>query len=448
MEDPSGLVVGQEAAQEAQLRQQQLLSMIMQNKIQQNTMNFYKSPGFQSMFSGGGSQGAAPSSAQPTQPPPALSTIGASGGSLGPVPNAAQTASGLMSQPGQPVQPPQPTPVPGGPQPAQAPTQAGQTPLPVQESQSEAYVQGLQANANKFSQLAGAAFRAGAPGAAMSFMNLANKMGTGAITAKLNLSKMKMNELKSVQTQADLIGQTLGSATTPQEWQQGLLTLEQSGQIPPQHMQQLMKIPFSPQNAAYLQHAGMTASQNANLQMRKIEAENTNAYRQAMLANEGTRSKMELIRTQMEAQRLAASLRAKAAKGKVGAGDKVPNAAMLKAASASVAQSFDDPKLNPIGDEVSEAIASRAQDIMQQNPGISQPEAIQRATAQFRASGALKDQGGNVSMANNGASQYNPVLVPMKGGKPDYIKLSEMAKAQGGTLWVLTKNGPVQWSPQ
>ena len=456
MEDPSGIVLGQQAAranqeagQMAQLRQQQLLSMIMNNKIQQNTMNLYKSPAFQSAFSGDSDQSTQPT----TQPTTQLgATLVDPSGLFGPPPAAgASSPANPAPTQGSPIPPPQALSGlannVGQPPPQQTSGQGpAQTPLIQQESQSEAYVNQLQNNATHFQKAAMLAFQGGAPGAAMQFMNLSNKMGTAAITAKLNFSKMQLNKLKSVQTQADLVGQTLGSATTPQEWQQGLQTLSQSGQFSQQELQRLAQVPFSPQNAAYLQHAGMTASQNARLQIDKLKLGNTTAYQHAVLANRDSLTKMETIRTQMEAMRLAAAQKANAAKNKAGVTDKAPNAALLKNAQAAVTQSFGAK--NDPGSTITEAVASRAQDMMRQNPGLSQPAAIQRATAEMRSSGALKDQGGNVTMSNNGATQYNPVLVPMKGGKPDYIKLQEMAKAQGGKLWVLTKNGPVQWMPQ
>jgi hypothetical protein len=249
--------------------------------------------------------------------------------------------------------------------------------------------------AEAFDKVASNLLAVGAPKKALEYFNAAGKLRDSqnkAINDQLTQQKSQADLLAK---QADFMGRDLGGATNLEEWNQGIAAMQQqadAGLFPQATVDQYKAIPFTPEAAAHIRDAAMSVKDKASLDMQaaRIAAQDNrdasaDAYRKARLAQE--QQKIESAKT------------AKDKATKTGALASAPTPAQVREAEGVVSSLvFDNnaptkPKAGTTSQSYQAymagvtSIASQAQQMMQDNRGLTRQEALNRAVLLSKAEG-------------------------------------------------------------
>ena len=74
--------------------------------------------------------------------------------------------------------------------------------------------------------------------------------------------------------------------------------------------------------------------------------------------------------------------------------------------------------------ELAQLIASEAQDIRAANSNLTATQASILAAQKLRATGAISGMGADIKISNNGETEYNPIPLTVKDGKPLIPKIT------------------------
>lgn len=387
----AGYNQGQQEHQIEQLNQARLQAMQMQNQLMQGRMQ-----ALNSVFGEGGQ----PTQGAPQQPP-------------------AQPPAQQM-----PWHPPF-LPHSGQPSSAQSllqpPTAAQST-----QQQNPSLVQGTQlsTSAAKLASL-------GDLTDAQNYMKLATeftKQGMSQQTEQLKNSVIQTNQgLK----EAAYIGQLAASSNNAQDFYSAVQQGMEQHIIDPTIGQKLLNTPWSPHEMQQLVARSTTRSE-------MLKAQQAQAVLAQRTANDNANRAMRQAYINFKEQKAnaKASQEAKTTKAK-GPNSNAPTASDLKAAAFALRQTLPDADFGGVGDNnepttltgknkgtLTQLIASEAQDVLRTNPTMTVAQAAIVAAQKLRATGVISGTGPNISIINNGETEYNPIPLTVKGGKPVIPKIT------------------------
>ncbi len=383
----AGYNQGQQEHQIEQLNQARLQAMQMQNQLMQGRMQ-----ALHSVFGGGG-QPAQVAPQQPPQQSPAQQPTQQWHPPLQ-IPNQQPTSAQSLLQP------------PTAAQPAQQ-----QNPFFVQGTQ-------LATSASKLATL-------GDLTDAQNYMKLATDF------TKQGMSQ-QTEQLKNQATQTDLglkeaayVGQLAASSNNAQDFYSAVQQGMEQHIIDPAIGQKLLNTPWSPQEMQQLVARSTTRSQMLKAQQAQATLAQRTANDNAVRAQ-----RQAYINFKERKANAKAAQEAKTAKAK-GPNSNAPTASDLKAAGFALRQALPGADFGGVGsygmattltgknkEELTQLIASEAQDVLRTNPGMTVAQAAIVAAQKLRATGAISGTGANISISPNGETEYNPLPLTVKGGKP------------------------------
>lgn len=215
------------------------------------------------------------------------------------------------------------------------------------------------------------------------------KAGQQMLKDKADLSKTQLANssarLKRVVDQSGLVGRELGNATTPDEWQQGLQSLEQIGAFTPEEIQNLKQIPFTQQSRDFLKQKAVSIAKQAQLQMDQAKQEQEKQFHEDSIAQQvANRQQREKIHED--------NMRYKKTHEKTGTTARAPTTSALRSVDTAIRTNvLNGAKIPPDAqdayDAAKQAIASRAQDLVKNNKGLDWQTAVNRAVLESKANG-------------------------------------------------------------
>jgi hypothetical protein len=247
----------------------------------------------------------------------------------------------------------------------------------------------VQSSADPLAIAADVFMRGGAPKMGMDLMKAASEIQKREADIRNDQVLAKQRKLENIIKGADIAGRALGKAQNQSEWDAGLRVVEDSGIIEPHLMEQLRKIPYDPNVAAYFLDQAISASDKARLDMAQAQMDSTNA-RAAVVASQTSR------RIQLQEIRDKETTRHNRAVEKAGGGKAVvtaPSERELKSTRALLKTTlFNDTEADPEElNSASEYVATQAKQIIKENDAIDWTTAVQQATMRAQQSGVFSD---------------------------------------------------------
>ena len=387
----AGYNQGQQEHQIEQLNQAHLQAIQMQNQLMQGRMQ-----ALHSVFGGGGQPTQGTPQQPPAQPPtqqvpwhPPL------------LPHTGQPASA------QPLLQP-----PTGVQPAQQ-----QNPFFVQGTQ-------LATSASKLASL-------GDLTDAQNYMKLATDFTKQGMSQQTEQLKNQATQTALGLKEAAYVGQLAASSNNAQDFYSAVQQGMEQHIIDPAIGQKLLNTPWSPQEMQQLIARSTTRSEMLKAQ----QAQATLAQRTAN-DNANRAMRQAYINFKEQKANAKAAQEAKTAKAK-GPNSNAPTASDLKAAGFALRQALPGADFGVVGANnepttltgknkgiLTQLIASEAQDVHATNPGMTTTQASILAAQKLRATGAISGTGANISISPNGETEYNPIPLTVKDGKPVIPKIT------------------------
>lgn len=280
----------------------------------------------------------------------------------------------------------------------------------------------------------------GAPKMAMEYYKNAATIGKNEQDVATSRTKQQESAAETLLKQSDIIAQKLGSATTPEEWNQGVHELAQSGAFQPQQVQMFQNMPFHPATAAHLREASLSVKDKAQLDI----LQSNQQLRQAQMQSDRD---FKATRLAIDQAKLEEDKRYHDLNKKTGAAATAPTSEQVKSVKASIIQNVFNGKA-PNDDDVLNAgafdIASRAQQLVKNNKGLSWQTAVNRAVMD-------SDQAGDWEVHKGGWFSDDSVKFTGVGKTPD----DAMPLPQNPTAtdlkkgrWYITAKGRGQWDGQ
>lgn len=234
--------------------------------------------------------------------------------------------------------------------------------------------------------LAVKAAQLGRPNLANKYWQQAGAAQEGAIKMAQAQDALQMGNLKRISETGQLISQYLGSAHTPEEWDNGINMLAANG-VPAYEIQALKKMPFNPATAQALGAHATTAYQNAELQLRQLQIQQEGNQRAATLAE-------TIRRDQQTEQWRKQQLAYKERNQKQGTPITAPSKNDLATATSAIKETLyngedvPDEDKNMV-DTLTQDVASRAKQLVRANRGMDMSTAANHAIAELQQSGQL-----------------------------------------------------------
>ena len=302
--------------------------------------------------------------------------------------------------------------------------------------------------ANGLIKMAGVYMRGGDPATATQLINAAQNVGYKEAQTQSAQSKVGLNNINRELKAASLVGQYLGNAQSPADWEAGLNQLAASGAIPSREMRLLANTPYSPQTVQRLHDASINAATQARLALAKSQQQATAAYREAEIRLRGAEIEMQ---RQREIDRKQEALR----KIKTGIYSS-PSSADVNNAMSALKSFYGNVELgnNAEGNknltalnDMAEQVAQQAKDAVRANPGLTMEQAMQRAAFKMYQSGEYRfNQGGffgggkGLARVQDGTSANRAMPLPMDSeGK---VSASGLVN---GKIYI-TARGPASWN--
>jgi hypothetical protein len=306
---------------------------------------------------------------------------------------------------------------------ANAPSIAGnqtQVPSAVQTAQMPSVGTSVNLNPADYNNaLALKAAQLGRPNLANKYWQQASAAQEGALKMATAQNAIQAGNLKRISDTGQLISQYLGSAQTPEQWENGINQLAAEG-IPQYEIDSLKKMPFSPQMAQALGQHAITAYQNAQLQLKQLDLQQKSNYDNARL-NETIRRDRELHQWHQQ------QLEYKARNDKQGTTVTAPNKNDLDTSYAAIQEALYDG--GDVPDDAASMVgtakqpgplladvASRAKQLVRSNRGMDMSTAAQHAIAELQQSGQLKKAQGTPNLFQRVTGQPGDTTTTFKSG--------------------------------
>jgi len=236
----------------------------------------------------------------------------------------------------------------------------------------------------RLDQLASATAKAGLINKATDLTKAAAEIRAKEAQTAASGATKRLNELKLVQQNAELMGQILGGATDDSSWQMAnSLYAMQTGQPSP-----FAGLPYSPELVQRLTDASLSAKEKAQVEGNRLTREATEAYRKAMLGNSAAARETARDRFELEKER-----ERRLAKG--GGGTTMPGSPSEEERTEVKRQlrlsGVDLTGMN--SDSVNStaySVASRARELQAANKGLGRAQALSQAIEEAQQSGELE----------------------------------------------------------
>lgn len=232
--------------------------------------------------------------------------------------------------------------------------------------------------------LAGETAKAGMVNKAADLAKAAADIRSKTATTAAQQSAKRLNELKFIRENAELMGQLLGSPSITDEnsWQAANeLYAQQTGQPSP-----FAQVPYSPELITRLNEASLSAKERADIESRQLTREATEEYRRSQLEN--SRISRELARDRLEMQREERERKAKAGTGPMLTGPTEAEQDETKRQLRLSGVVTEGMNSDSVGSVVYN-IASRAKELQQANRALGRGQALAQAVQEARSSGEL-----------------------------------------------------------
>lgn len=275
----------------------------------------------------------------------------------------------------------------------------------------------------------------GAPKLAMDYYKNAATINKDEQALAKDRADTAKSSAEATLKQADIVGEKLGSAQSAEQWNQGLLEMQQSGAFTPEQIQHFAAIPYHPAAVAHLRDAALTVKDKADLQIKQADqdfnvsrAQSEDVYRAAQLSIDRARLEEEKRKNQIDKK----------------TGATAPTSEQVKSAKAAIVQTVfqgTPPENTDALEAGSFDIASRAQDLVRNNKGLSWQTAINRAVAESDQAGDWEVHKGGwfsddtTTFSGVGKTPDDAMPLPDK-PTPDSLKKGR---------WYITAKGRGQW---
>lgn len=296
-----------------------------------------------------------------------------------------------------------------------------------------------------FMQTASKLMQLGAPKMAMEYYKSGATIGKDEQDIASAKIKDQQSAAETLLNQSDMLGRTLGSATSQEEWNQGLQQLASSGAFTPEQLATFQKIPYHPAAVQHLADSAMSVKDKAQMNLLAGNQELTQ-QRDAIDAQYKATS-LALDRARLEETKRKNTL-----DEKTGEAATAPTGPQIKSVKAAIInQIFDgqEPPEDSALDAGAQDIASRAQSLVQGNKGLTWQTAVNRAVTESNNSGDwdihkdnwFNDDVSGVNFNGMGKDPDNALPLPTDGNK---IDASSLKKGR----WYITVQGRGQWDGQ
>jgi hypothetical protein len=297
--------------------------------------------------------------------------------------------------------------------------------------------------------------KGGAPGKAMEIMKEAAAIRKQEADIEKGTLEQQKLRFENILKGADLTARTIGVARNQDEWDFGIDQLEKQGVIESEFIEQLRKIPYSPNAAAYLREQAISSADLAKNELAASRDSSNERYRNAALDNSRRVTEIAEARHRESVRHNVALEKAGgkgAGKGNTG-GTGAPSGVEVNQAKAALLNS-SFKGTNVKGTALSDAsiyIASTAKSILRENKTITWDTAIQQAILRAQQSGAIGAEGGSDGFlgfgAENPKAKFDRDRLPVDGLTPDAAAPMPKAKAEMKKgAYYITPQGVGKWN--
>lgn len=291
-----------------------------------------------------------------------------------------------------------------------------------------------------FLQTAQKLIQLGAPKLAMEYYKNGATIGKDEQAAATSKIKDQQTAAETLLKQSDILGRTLGSATTQEEWNQGQQQLAQSGAFTPEQLATFQKIPYHPAAVQHLADQSMSVKDKAQMTL-------LSGNQQLTQQRDSVDAQYKATSLALERARLEETKRRNTIDEKTGKAATAPTGPQIKSVKSAIINQIFDGK-EPPDDTALEAgaqdIASRAQTLVQGNKGLTWQTAVNRAVTESNNSGDWDiHKGGwfsdeSAKFNGMGKTIEDALPLPTEGNK---IDASALKKGR----WYMTVQGRGQW---
>lgn len=296
--------------------------------------------------------------------------------------------------------------------------------------------------------------RFGAPGKAAEMLKEASTIRKQEADIEDGEVLRENRRLDNIIKGGDLVSKTLGIARNQSEWEHGIERIRQQGIMPPEQIDQIAAIPFSPDAAAYFNEQAISAADRARNDLTRMGQERQERQSAAARAQEERKITLQ-ARRDIDQEKHRAWERKNG--GKNAASAITPSERDVTSARALLlAGPFRDSKYNekrgdPDIDAAAEYVASQAKSILQNNKAITWDTAVQQAIIRGQQDGTL-----SVDPAKNEWFRELPFAGGKVPAKPKFNQVEgktvdapaalpkTAAEMKKGNYYVTSK-GIVQW---
>lgn len=294
-----------------------------------------------------------------------------------------------------------------------------------------------------FMQVAQKMQQLGAPDLAMKYYKSAATIGKNESDLQTQQAKSQQTAAETLLKQSDILGRTLGSATSQDEWNQGMQQLQNSGAFTPQQLQTFQQIPYHPASAQHIADSAISVKDKAQLSMTQAGQQLTQ-NRDAMNANYKQAS------LEIQRQRVDDAERVRATNVKTGKAATAPTGPQVNSVQAAIVNQIFQGQAPADKDALkagAEDIASRAQVLVQGNKGLDWQTAVNRAVSESQNAGDWDIHKGSwynpsdddsVKFNGQGKTPDDALALPVTDNKVDPSSLKK-------GRWYITVKGRGQW---
>ncbi len=313
-----------------------------------------------------------------------------------------------------------------------------------------------------YSQMAAKATQLGDISRAAQFSTMAMNIQTEQVKQQQLQATAQESELKRQAMSHSAIAQVFSGVQDEQSFEQKQQEVLSNPALmmTPQEKQHFAALKYSPQLVQQITMGGMTSAQQAASKLSMLRFNSQQRYQQARLEQEAQKTHLEALRT-------AADISSKVTKEKVGAVEKAPSKEQLSMVDPSLQTiMFGKPLTGEVPDpnsttggsmldprlmtstyiQARQNITARAQQMVQNNRGLSFPQAVDMAVQEAKVNGQLvpeKPLPDHTQMPGYYAHSGNTkeTAIPFHAGIPKEDLIPDKVYTMNGTYRKWTKEG-------
>ena len=297
-----------------------------------------------------------------------------------------------------------------------------------------------------FMQTASKLMQLGAPKMAMEYYKSGATIGKDEQTLASAKIKDQQSAAETLLKQSDMLGRTLGSATSQEEWNQAQQQLANSGAFTPEQLATFQKIPFHPAAAQHIADSALSVKDRAQM---NLLAGNQQLTQQ----RDAVDAQYKATNLALQRARLEETKRKNSIDEKTGKAATAPTGPQIKSVKSAIVNQIFDGK-PPADDDALEAgaqdIASRAQSLVQGNKGLTWQTAVNRAVTESNSSGDWDvHKGARYNPFDDDSIKFNGMGKTIEDALPLPVtdnKVDPSALKKG--RWYITVQGRGQWDGQ